>query len=177
MEHTDGGSTAMKPTISFSVADFPDATALAGLHTAVGQDLTSRFGHGPWSSEKTERGVLASMRNSRVLVARRKGDIVGTLRLSLKKPWAIDISYFTPVKRAVYLTDMAVAPGEQRHGLGRKLIAEAVSAARAWPGDALRLDAFDAEAGAGAFYSKCKFREVGRAVYRADPLIYFEFLL
>jgi hypothetical protein len=45
------------------------------------------------------------------------------------------------------------------------------------PGDAIRLDAYDAEAGAGEFYRKYGFREVGRASYRNVPLIYFERLL
>ena len=45
------------------------------------------------------------------------------------------------------------------------------------PSDAIRLDAFDADAGAGEFYSKCGFREVGRASYRSVPLIYFEMLV
>jgi GNAT superfamily N-acetyltransferase len=65
----------------------------------------------------------------------------------------------------------------QRQGIGRLLLTEAVRVARAWPADAIRLDAFDAEAGAGAFYAKCGFREVGRVVYRKAPLIYFEALL
>ena len=33
------------------------------------------------------------------------------------------------------------------------------------------------EAGAGSFYAKCGFREVGRVRYRTVPLIYFEMLL
>ena len=43
-----------------------------------------------------------------------------------------------------------------------------------WPGDAIRLDAYDSQAGAGEFYRKCGFREAGRASYRGTPLIYFE---
>jgi hypothetical protein len=43
-----------------------------------------------------------------------------------------------------------------------------------WPASAIFLDAYDAEAGAGEFYRKCGFREVGRASYRGAPLIYFE---
>ena len=43
--------------------------------------------------------------------------------------------------------------------------------------DALRLDAYDAEAGAGGFYVKCGFREVGRISYKNDPLIYLELML
>jgi GNAT superfamily N-acetyltransferase len=70
-----------------------------------------------------------------------------------------------------------VAPDRQRRGLGRDLVREAISVARAWPSQAIRLDAYDAPAGAGAFYLKCGFREVGRVTYRKVPLIYFELLL
>ena len=33
------------------------------------------------------------------------------------------------------------------------------------------------DAGAGGFYARCGYTEVGRAVYRDAPLIYFELLL
>ncbi|HEY1600831.1 MAG TPA: hypothetical protein VGG64_14580 [Pirellulales bacterium] len=46
-----------------------------------------------------------------------------------------------------------------------------------WPADAVRLDAYDASAGAGGFYSHCGFSEVGRPVYRGAPLVYYELLL
>jgi hypothetical protein len=48
---------------------------------------------------------------------------------------------------------------------------------RAAGGDAVRLDAYDAVAGAGPFYEKCGFREVGRATYRITPLVYYELTL
>jgi GNAT superfamily N-acetyltransferase len=114
---------------------------------------------------------------SRVLVARRRSAIVATLRLATKKPWAIDVTYFTACKKPLYLLDMAVAPKLQRQGLGRRCIEQAIAIARDWPSDSLRLDAYDASAGAGAFYAKCGFREVGRVVYRATPLIYYERML
>ena len=41
----------------------------------------------------------------------------------------------------------------------------------------IRLDAYDAPAGAGPFYSRCGFREMGRVIYRKVPLVYFEQLL
>ena len=72
---------------------------------------------------------------------------------------------------------MAVSPVLQGKGIGRKLIDEAIGHAVAWPANAIRLDAFDAPAGAGEFYRKCGFREVGRTSYRNCPLIYFEMLL
>jgi GNAT superfamily N-acetyltransferase len=121
--------------------------------------------------------MLASFRHARLIVARSGKRIAGMLRLQTKKPWAIDISYFTPVKKAVYLTGMAVLPAFHLKGIGAMLIGEAARQVRTWPAGAIRLDAWDAEAGAGAFYSKCGFRDVGHVVYRTAPLIYFELVL
>jgi predicted N-acetyltransferase YhbS len=125
----------------------------------------------------TEKGVLFGMRHSTVLVACRGKRIVGTLRLATKKPWAIDVSYFTRVKKALYLTHMAVTPAIQRQGIGRRLLEQATKHTRAFPADAIRLDAFDVEAGAGTFYANYGYREVGRTTYRKAPLIYYELVL
>jgi len=166
--------------LTFATATTADAAELAALHTAVAEDLTQRFGNGFWSSAATERGVLANMRMpkfSRTLVARANRRIVGTLRLATKKPWAIDISYFTAAAKPLYLTGMAVLPALQRKGIGRQLMKEAEAQARAWPADAIRLDAFDAAAGAGPFYAKCGYREFAHVIYKKDPLIYFELML
>jgi len=109
-------------------------------------------------------------------MARNGAGIIATLRLATKKPWAIDVEYFVNVRRPLYLHDMAVEPGLQRQGVGRSLIEKAKSVARKWPSAAIRLDAYDAEAGAGGFYAKCGFREVGRVTYRNTPLVYYELL-
>ena len=69
---------------------------------------------------------------------------------------------------------MAVAPARQRQGIGRWLLDRARDAARAWPADAIRLDAYDSPAGAGPFYARCGFTPHGGAVYRGVPLLYFE---
>ena len=100
---------------------------------------------------------------------------MATFRLATKKPWAIDVSYFTACERPLYLTGMAVRPDFQRRGLGRQCVEEAVRIARDWPADAIRLDAYDADAGAGSFYHKCGFTETGRKTYRSVPLTYYEF--
>ena len=99
------------------------------------------------------------------------------LRLATKKPWAIDVSYFTPVKRPLYLTGMAVSVAHQGQGAGRQAIDDARATAAAWPADAIRLDAFDADAGAGAFYAKNGFSERGRVAYKGNPLVYYEVLI
>jgi GNAT superfamily N-acetyltransferase len=154
-----------------------DVAAITALKTAVANRLTQEFGHGHWSSCPTEKSVLRYIDSSRVLVARSRKKIIGTLRLATKKPWAIDTNYFTPVKRPLYLLDMAVDPKRQQQGIGRRLLDQARIVAQAWPAQAIRLDAYDAAAGAGDFYAKCGFREVGRVTYRGTPLIYFELLI
>jgi GNAT superfamily N-acetyltransferase len=103
--------------------------------------------------------------------------VVSVFRLQTKKPWAIDASYFTPVKRPLYLTDMAVTPSEQGQGIGRAAMEDAEQIARAWPAEAIRLDAYDAPAGAGPFYAGCGYSERGRREYKGTPLVYYERLL
>jgi ribosomal protein S18 acetylase RimI-like enzyme len=163
--------------ILLEAATDADAAAIALVRSEAADALTRLHGRGHWSSGVTERGVLWGLKTSRVLVARQDGHLVGTLRLATKKPWAIDTAYFAPVTRAVYLTDMAVSPVAQRQGVGRLLVDAAKEVVREWPGEAIRLDAYDAAAGAAGFYLRCGFSEVGRVTYRGVPLIYFELLL
>jgi ribosomal protein S18 acetylase RimI-like enzyme len=158
-------------------AALSDVEAIAALRVAAAAKLTKDFGKGPWSSAGTIKGVLYSMRHSNVFVCRRRGKIVGVLELGIKKPWAIDKSYFSASNRPLYLTGMAVIPEQQRSGIGRAMLEAAVKLARAWPADAIRLDAYDAAAGAGEFYARCGFCERGRISYRNAPLIYYELLL
>jgi GNAT superfamily N-acetyltransferase len=137
----------------------------------------------------------------RTLIARKGRAIVAVLHLQTKKPWAIDIKYFTPVPKALYLVGMAVQPEHQRSGAGRAILKEAAQVARSWrehteiaaasgprkksssssireqPVTAIRLDAWDSLAGAGPFYAKCGYREVARVAYRGNPLVYYELLL
>jgi GNAT superfamily N-acetyltransferase len=163
--------------LRFSTAIQSDAPELAALHTAANEDLTQRFGRGLWSSAATEKGMLFNMRHNRVIIARKGRRIVGTLNLQTKKPWAIDVSYFTPVKKSLYLTGMAVLPAMQKQGVGRALLEEAAKIARRWPADAIRLDAWDADGGAGPFYAKCGYRELAHTAYKGNPVIYFELVL
>jgi GNAT superfamily N-acetyltransferase len=163
--------------LTFGLATGDDAEEIAALANGVAADLTARYGTGHWSTSVTVKAVLHGSRNARRVVARDGGRIVATLRLATKKPWAIDPAYFAPVKRCLYLTGMAVHPPLQHQGIGRRLLAEADSVAVAWPADAIRLDAYDAPAGAVGFYAKCGYRETGRVTYRSSPLVYFERLL
>ena len=147
------------------------------MRIAAADHLTRQFGDGHWSLHTNEASVLRDMKASKVLAARERGTIVGTLTLQTKKPWSIDASYFTAVKKPIYLINMAVAPDRQRAGIGRALLEEAFNLARSGPADAIRLDAYDAPPGAGGFYRKCGYREVGRNTFHGNPLLYFERLL
>jgi GNAT superfamily N-acetyltransferase len=167
-------------TLALTSATLDDAPAIVALRNSVAEHLTREYGQGHWSSAVSERGVLNALRTPCVLVMRQGERLVATLRLATKKPWAIDTAYFSTCKRPLYLTDMAVEPSVQRCGIGRRCVSLVQDIVRGWPGgggDAIRLDAYDATAGAGPFYAKCGFREVGRATYRGTPLVYFEMLL
>ena len=144
------------------------------MRIAAAERLTRDFGEGHWSAHTNEAAVLRDLKASRVLAARDGSAIVGTLTLQTRKPWAIDASYFKPCQKALYLINMAVAPDHQRSGVGRALLAEAQVLARAFPADAIRLDAYDAPAGAGGFYRKCGYMLAGGKVFRGVPLLYFE---
>jgi hypothetical protein len=113
------GMLARTMRLSFVQAAESDAAAIAALRVATANDLTERFGRGHWSGEATARGVIAGMHDATIWIARRGASIVGTFRLSSLKPWAIDISRFAPASMPLYLTDMAVLPDQQGHGLAR----------------------------------------------------------
>lgn len=164
-------------TLRFRDATPVDAPVIAALQNAAAGALTARFGEGHWSTLSTERGALLAQRHARVRVGREGRRILTVLRLATKKPWAIDVTYFTAVKRPLYLTGMAVSVAHQGTGLGRLALEDARTVAAAWPADAIRLDAYDAQAGAGAFYARCGYGERGRVVYKGDPLRYYELLL
>jgi GNAT superfamily N-acetyltransferase len=163
--------------ITFSVATERDVVGLARMRTSVARAMTELHGKGHWSSEITEARVKRSMMMARVVMAKDGGAIVGSLQLGTRKPWAINPAYFVASSRPLYLTDMAIAPDRQREGIGRMFLIEAEAIARAWPADAIRLDAYEGPAGAGTFYAKCGYTEVGRVRYRGVPLVYYELVL
>jgi len=165
------------PRLRFRDAVQDDAEAITALHAAAAADLTRRWGHGHWSHAAVVRRVEGPSPHVRLRIGSQSGRIVSVLRLQTKKPWAIDVRYFTPVRRPLYLTGMVVAVARQGRGLGRAALQDAQRIATAWPADAIRLDAYDAAAGAGSFYAKVGYEERGRVAYKGDPLIYYELVL
>ncbi|HTX75032.1 MAG TPA: GNAT family N-acetyltransferase [Terracidiphilus sp.] len=154
-----------------------DAADLSRMREAVSQRLRQDFGDGFWVGKPTERAALCDIRNWNVYIARYRGRLIASLALQGKKPWAIDRSYLTPGRKPLFLTRMAVDPQYQRQGIGRQCLDEARRIAEEQKADSICLDAFDCPAGAGPFYAKCGFRELGRAPYRTIPHIYYEAIL
>ena len=167
-------SAAFAAPLVFRLATLDDVGVIVEIRSAAAHALGERFGDGPWAPAASDRGVAAGFRQSMFLLGFEGNAAVGTLRLSTRKPWAIDRVYFTPVARPLYLTDMAVHPNRQRLGVGRALLAEAERVTLAFPAQAIWLDAYGASAGAAGFYAACGFRECGRRSYRDVPLVYFE---
>lgn len=81
--------------VTFSEATDADASAIAALRTAAAVHLSERFGKGHWSASITEKGVRRALQHSKIVFGRSGADIIAVARLATKKPWAIDVSYFT----------------------------------------------------------------------------------
>jgi GNAT superfamily N-acetyltransferase len=155
-----------------------DAGAIAAVRLAAARDLTFRFGQGSWShASDSEAGIQREIEGEHVFQARTDERIVATFRLSSRNPWLGDTSFFSNAVTALYLTSMAVLPEYQRAGVGRQCIEQAVRVAREWPAGAIRLDSYDAPAGAADFYRKCGFVEMRRGDYHGTALIWFERLI
>jgi len=162
-------------SFQFHPATDNDVDDIVRLRNDAAAHLTSTYGKGPYSGNVTDKGVRFEMRQATAYVARdADGVLVATVTLGTRKPWAIDPAYFSKSKKPLYLTSMAVAPSMQRRGVGRQCIDEARRITREWSADFIRLDAYDHAGGAGEFYARCGFREMGRVVYRECPLVYYE---
>ena len=163
--------------VMFADACESDLATLQALHAGAAAALTARFGEGRWSRDGFGKRIDAMPGRSRIRVGRLDREIVASLRLQTKKPWAIDVAYFSAARKPLYLTGMAVSAPHQGHGIGRAALDDAREIALGWGADAIRLDAYDAPAGAGGFYRRCGFSECGRVSYRGNPLQYHELRL
>ncbi|MDA1027694.1 MAG: GNAT family N-acetyltransferase [Bacteroidetes bacterium] len=160
--------------LTLSTAVMSDALELVFLKRAVFDDFHDRFGAGHWPATDNLSSVEKSIDSSTILIAKEQDAILGMLRLSNKKPWAIDLAYFEPFPVAMYLTDMAVLPSRQHAGIGMRLLEFATAVSREKGAGAIRLDAYNSINGAGDFYLRCGFEERGQSTYRGTALRYFE---
>ena len=152
-----------------------DAHEIAAVRSAAAADLKARYGDGPWAaSTDTAAAVAIEVTAAETYVVRLTGTVIATLRLRSSSPWIGETKFFTPAEKPLHLTTMAVGPQWQRRGVGRSAVTHACQIASQLGADAIRLDCFDAPAGAGGFYERCGFRQIARTRYLGVPLLWFE---
>ncbi|MEM9744205.1 MAG: GNAT family N-acetyltransferase [Pseudomonadota bacterium] len=102
-------------------------------------------------------------------------DPIATFELQTTKPYWYNTNWFTvPDGPSLYLFHMAVLPAHQKRAVGRGVMEKIESIARERGFRAVRLDAYAAAAGAGAFYSKCGYKLVFTGSFNGVSLAYYE---
>ena len=110
-----------------------DAAAIAAVRVAAADRLTLDFGEGHWSSRADERSVLRELTSNQIIIVRSGDEVVGTASLQKKKPWAIDLAYFTACGKP----DLSDQHGRCTHALnGEALDAHCLTRRSDWRGPA-----------------------------------------
>ena len=107
--------------LSVMTAVEEDAAEIAALRNRVAEDLTARYGTGPWSGNATERGVLRDLRRRSSWFSQRKAH---RRQSGPAKEEALGnrCQVLHAVNRPIYLLSMNVEPKLQRQGVGRYLL-------------------------------------------------------
>jgi GNAT superfamily N-acetyltransferase len=150
----------------------PEAHALA---VRGAERIARDFGPGHWSRASSLRAWKGHIGLKDVYLAEQGGRAVAVFKLRAKKPhWVPKKRFAEPDARCLWLTDFYVDPDHLRRGIGRACMEEvrriAAKAGCRW----VRFDAYDAAAGAGAFYEKCGCVMVDRTALRGVKLLIFE---
>ncbi len=133
------------------------------LRNACADDLSRRYGAGPWSSHGHAITMRALARERCVLVAQRTGRSVATMTLGTECPRVHRPEWFAkPTSKACYLTGLYVSPDEQGRGVGTWMMAQADRIAQTWSCAALRFDAYKGPAGAVPFYRRLGYASRGQ---------------
>lgn len=113
-----------------------------------------------------------------IWVGEQSGEIVATLRLTDSKIGFYRSAWFgDPDSIARYLMHMAVSPDHQGCGCGTALLRAVEEVALKQGVECIRLDSYDAPAGAGTFYAKAGYTNVHSGEVNGVPLLYWEKLL
>jgi GNAT superfamily N-acetyltransferase len=146
-----------------------DVRTVHAILAAAAEDLAARFGPGHWSTVSSIETLRKYASDGVLFVLEAGAAAVGTLRLTDRKIGFYHVEWFAhPADDAAYLLDMAIDPGSQRRGIGRRSMTLAEDAARLLGLRALRLDAYEGRAGAGEFYRKCGYSLVHRSAFRGS---------
>jgi GNAT superfamily N-acetyltransferase len=159
-------------------AGLGDIKLVRSILAAAADDLTARFGQGHWSGARTMETLKAYAERGELYLIEANSTAAGTLRLTDRKIGFYHNAWFArPDDPAGYLLDMAVHPDHQRLGIGHRAMQMMERLAQQAGLQAVRLDAYQGPAGAGAFYRKCGYAMVHTGDMRGVGLEYFEKLL
>ena len=152
-----------------------DFQAVSELRQRCSLDLVNRYGDGHWKTwPSVDKLLRISSGGSDVFVMTENSEVRATFTFSRVGPFFLRPEYFAcPEHVAHYMTDLAVDPQYQRKGLGSRCLrfVESIS----FPSvQAIRFDAYDAPAGAAAFYEASGYGLVCRIEFKGVPLILFE---
>jgi len=152
--------------MTFRLATEADISALLKLRLAIDADQ-ARASRPTLVDDHHEKSVAAGS-NPRECSWRPVVDGLSVRCGWKRKTVAIDLKYFTPVSKAVYLHDVNVDPDLQRSGIGRQLLDAPSPLQKNGRGCDPRRR-LRRRVGRCTFYKKCGFTEVGHAVYRSVP--------
>lgn len=148
---------------------------LYALRKQAADDLSARFGSGHWGRVGSFRTMQEHQKQGLIYAGLRGQELVAMLRYSTQRPRFYRMEWFTdPDAPAGHLTQMAVRTDLQDSGYGRACVAAIEAIARRGGASYIRLDSYDAPAGAGEFYRKCGYQQVHRGEFNRVPLIYWE---
>lgn len=140
-----GSLASGRDTLLVRPAAAQDATGVASLLTLLGYPCDR-------DEAAARLRAVAEEPGQQVLVADRHGCLVGLL--------ALDIRYYLPLGGPTCrITALAVASGEQRHGIGRRLLREAEQRARQAGAARVELTSGVQRGDAHAFYRACGYEE------------------
>lgn len=140
--------------VTIRVADEADIPAIAAIYKPYVLQSTCTFAETPPSED--EWAVWFALHNNRylALVAASDGEVVGWGSLS---PWNTRCAYRFAVEDSVY-----VAASHHRRGVGEKLLAALIEAARAAGHHSIVAQIADDQAASERLHAKLGFKRAGR---------------
>jgi len=163
--------------LSIRPASADDTDVLHSILVDCGTEMRDRLGLTHWVpafprplfEEQVAKGNVFAVGD------RKSGELVATFTLSRDVPPFCDSSLWSKAgEPALYMTHLAVRPGDQRRGIGRRCVAHAEHICSVEGLRSLRFDALAEHEALLRFYARLGFLEVGRYEVFAREMVAFE---
>lgn len=135
---------------------------LYALIEACGEDMWRRLGLDHWKPPIPKEMFREYARSKEVFAVHDEGTLVGTFTLGSDPPEPYPTSCWADAShKAIYLNKLAIAPGQQRRGLGRWCMEQVERLARGRACRAVRFDALTRNVPLLGFYDHLGYRRCG----------------